>query len=226
MPFSTPRFLSKCISSWISWGLWGIISLKIFWVLEHFVGSRCSVRYCGDECITPGQSSPTPLHPHHALLCCPTFSSCRDCFHHHPNQVAYECYICVIRARVINFPQAWRTIPCIWLSSIVWSGASLLGWNNHILDMHGPGCTGDWPSKDTCHSSFVFVSWLPDGVIAHCYGHILFSIQNVSWRLWTPLPQGVLSRNFPSEENHSSPTAGAALGDFLFDKILHDESLS
>lgn len=154
------------------------------------------------------------------------FLSCRDCFHHHPNQVAYECYICVIRARVINFPQAWRTIPCIWLSSIVWSGASLLGWNNHILDMHGPGCTGDWPSKDTCHSSFVFVSWLPDGVIAHCYGHILFSIQNVSWRLWTPLPQGVLSRNFPSEENHSSPTAGAALGDFLFDKILHDESLS
>uniref|UniRef100_A0A8C6FGS3 G-protein coupled receptors family 1 profile domain-containing protein n=1 Tax=Moschus moschiferus TaxID=68415 RepID=A0A8C6FGS3_MOSMO len=75
-------------------------------------------------------------------------------------RLAYECYICVIHARVINFPQAWRTTPCIWLSSIVWSGASLLGRNDHILDMHGPGRTGAWPSKDTSHSSFVLFLFL------------------------------------------------------------------
>ncbi|KAB0344515.1 hypothetical protein FD754_021441, partial [Muntiacus muntjak] len=75
-------------------------------------------------------------------------------------RLACECYICVIHVRVIHFPQAWRSIPCIWLSSVVWSGASLLGWNNHILDMRGPGCTGDWPSKDTSHSSFVLFLFL------------------------------------------------------------------
>ena len=57
------------------------------------------------------------------------------------------------------------------------------------------------------------VSWLPDGVIAHCYGHILFSIQNVSPRLWTPVPQTVLGRNFPSEENHTLPPQLVQLSD-------------
>lgn len=168
MPFSISHFLSKCISSWISWGLWGIISLNIFWLLEHFV--------------VPVLSSPTPLYPHHALLCCPTFSFFAGIVSIITlTRLAYECYICMTHVRVIHFPQAWRSIPCIWLSSIMWSGASLLGWNNHILDMHGPGCTGDWPSKDTSHSSFVLFLFLGCLMVSLLIVKAIFSFPFKMW---------------------------------------------
>ncbi|KAM8819353.1 LOW QUALITY PROTEIN: opsin-3 [Rhynchonycteris naso] len=86
-----------------------------------------------------------------------------------------------VHARVVNFSWAWRAITYIWLCSLVWSGAPLLGWNRYILDVHGLGCTVDWKSKDANDSSFVLFLFLglvvPVGVIAHCYRHILYSIQ-------------------------------------------------
>lgn len=96
--------------------------------------------------------------------------------------LAYERYIRVVHARVINFSWAWRAITYIWLYSLAWSGAPLLGWNRYILDVHGLGCSVDWKSKDANDSSFVLFLFLgclvvPLGVIAHCYGHILYSVR-------------------------------------------------
>ncbi|XP_040134650.1 opsin-3 isoform X4 [Ictidomys tridecemlineatus] len=96
--------------------------------------------------------------------------------------LAYERYIRVVHARVINFSWAWRAITYIWLYSLAWAGAPLLGWNRYILDVHGLGCTVEWKSKDANDSSFVLFLFLgclvvPVGVIAHCYGHILYSIR-------------------------------------------------
>lgn len=99
--------------------------------------------------------------------------------------LAYERYIRVVHARVINFSWAWRAITYIWLYSLAWAGAPLLGWNRYILDIHGLGCTVDWRSKDANDSSFVLFLFLgclvvPVGIIAHCYGHILYSVRMVS----------------------------------------------
>ncbi|XP_046534266.1 opsin-3 isoform X1 [Equus asinus] len=96
--------------------------------------------------------------------------------------LAYERYIRVVHARVINFSWAWRALTYIWLYSLAWSGAPLLGWNRYILDIHGLGCAVDWKSKDANDSTFVLFLFLgclvvPMGVIAHCYGHILYSIR-------------------------------------------------
>ncbi|XP_007940909.1 opsin-3 [Orycteropus afer afer] len=96
--------------------------------------------------------------------------------------LAYERYIRVVHARVINFSWAWRAITYIWLYSLAWTGAPLLGWNRYILDTHRLACTVDWKSNDSNDSSFVLFLFLgclvvPVGVIAHCYGHILYSIR-------------------------------------------------
>uniref|UniRef100_A0A8C0XP50 Opsin-3 n=1 Tax=Castor canadensis TaxID=51338 RepID=A0A8C0XP50_CASCN len=96
--------------------------------------------------------------------------------------LAYERYIRVVHARVISFSWAWRAITYIWLYSLAWAGAPLLGWNRYILDIHGLGCTVDWKSKDANDSSFVLFLFLgclvvPLGIIAHCYGHILYSVR-------------------------------------------------
>ncbi|XP_037677971.1 opsin-3 isoform X2 [Choloepus didactylus] len=96
--------------------------------------------------------------------------------------LAYERYIRVVHARVVNFSWTWRAITYIWLYSLAWSGAPLLGWNRYTLDIHGLACTVNWKSRDSSDSSFVLFLFLgclvvPVGVIAHCYGHILYSIR-------------------------------------------------
>ncbi|XP_062938887.1 opsin-3 isoform X3 [Cynocephalus volans] len=47
--------------------------------------------------------------------------------------LAYERYIRVVHARVINFSWAWRAITYIWLYSLAWAGAPLLGWNSFVV---------------------------------------------------------------------------------------------
>nr|XP_004653495.2 opsin-3 isoform X1 [Jaculus jaculus] len=96
--------------------------------------------------------------------------------------LAYERYIRVVHARAITFSWAWRAVTYIWLYSLAWAGAPLLGWNRYILDVHGLGCTVDWRSKDANDSSYVLFLFLgclvvPVGIIAHCYGHILYSVR-------------------------------------------------
>nr|XP_036869510.1 opsin-3 isoform X2 [Manis javanica] len=47
--------------------------------------------------------------------------------------LAYERYVRVVRARAVSFPWAWRAVTYIWLYSLAWSGAPLLGWNSFVV---------------------------------------------------------------------------------------------
>nr|XP_021151668.1 opsin-3 isoform X2 [Columba livia] len=96
--------------------------------------------------------------------------------------LAYERYIRVVHAKVIDFSWSWRAITYIWLYSLAWTGAPLLGWNRYTLEIHGLGCSVDWKSKDPNDTSFVLLFFLsclvaPVGIMAYCYGHILYAVR-------------------------------------------------
>ncbi|XP_063246452.1 opsin-3 [Prinia subflava] len=96
--------------------------------------------------------------------------------------LAYERYIRVVHAKVIDFSWSWRAITYIWLYSLAWTGAPLLGWNRYTLEIHGLGCSVDWKSKDPNDTSFVLLFFLgclvaPVGIMAYCYGHILHAVR-------------------------------------------------
>lgn len=98
--------------------------------------------------------------------------------------LAYERYIRVVHAKVIDFPWAWRAITHIWLYSLAWTGAPLLGWNRYTLEVHQLGCSLDWASKDPNDASFILFFLLgcffvPVGVMAYCYGNILYTVKMV-----------------------------------------------
>ncbi|XP_063047815.1 opsin-3 [Engraulis encrasicolus] len=96
--------------------------------------------------------------------------------------LAYERYIRVVHAKVVDFPWAWRAITHIWLYSIAWTGAPLLGWNRYTLEVHRLGCSLDWASKDPNDASFILLFLLgcffvPVGIMAYCYGNILYTVR-------------------------------------------------
>ncbi|NXX45173.1 OPN3 protein, partial [Tricholaema leucomelas] len=96
--------------------------------------------------------------------------------------LAYERYIRVVHAKAIDFSWSWRAITYIWIYSLAWTGAPLLGWNRYTLEIHGLGCSVDWKSKDPNDTSFVLLFFLgclvaPVGIIAYCYGHILHTVR-------------------------------------------------
>ncbi|XP_031694107.1 opsin-3 isoform X2 [Anarrhichthys ocellatus] len=96
--------------------------------------------------------------------------------------LAYERYIRVVHAQVVDFPWAWRAIGHIWLYSLVWTGAPLLGWNRYTLEIHRLGCSLDWASKDPNDASFILLFLLacffvPVGIMIYCYGNILYAVQ-------------------------------------------------
>lgn len=98
--------------------------------------------------------------------------------------LAYERYIRVVHAQVVDFPWAWRAIAHIWLYSLAWTGAPLLGWNRYTLEIHRLGCSLDWTSKDPNDASFILLFLLacffvPVGVMIYCYGNILYTVQRV-----------------------------------------------
>ncbi|XP_037533583.1 opsin-3 [Nematolebias whitei] len=96
--------------------------------------------------------------------------------------LAYERYIRVVHAQVVDFPWAWRAVAHIWLYSLAWTGAPLLGWNRYTLEVHRLGCSLDWTSKDPNDASFVLLFLLacffvPVGVMIYCYGNILYAVR-------------------------------------------------
>ncbi|XP_077201109.1 opsin-3 [Paroedura picta] len=96
--------------------------------------------------------------------------------------LAYERYMRIVHARVIDFSWSWRAITYIWLYSLAWTGAPLLGWNHYTLEIHGLSCSLDWRSKEPNDASFVLFFFLgclvvPVAVMAYCYGHILYAIR-------------------------------------------------
>lgn len=98
--------------------------------------------------------------------------------------LAYERYIRVVHAKVIDFRWAWRAITYIWLYSLAWTGAPLLGWNRYTLEIHQLGCSLDWASKDPNDASFILFFLLacffvPVGVMVYCYGNIMYTVHMV-----------------------------------------------
>lgn len=98
--------------------------------------------------------------------------------------LAYERYIRVVHATVIDFPWAWRAITHIWLYSLAWTGAPLLGWNRYTLEIHQLGCSLDWASKDPNDTAFILLFLLacffvPVGIMAYSYGNILYTVHMV-----------------------------------------------
>ncbi|KAL0964269.1 hypothetical protein UPYG_G00321550 [Umbra pygmaea] len=96
--------------------------------------------------------------------------------------LAYERYIRVVHAQVVDFPWAWRCIAHIWLYSLAWTGAPLLGWNRYTLEIHQLGCSLDWASKDPMDASFILLFFLacffvPVGIMIYCYGNILYTVR-------------------------------------------------
>ncbi|KAM8738149.1 opsin-3 [Acanthopagrus schlegelii] len=96
--------------------------------------------------------------------------------------LAYERYIRVVHAQVVDFPWAWRAIGHIWMYSLAWTGAPLLGWNRYTLEIHQLGCSLDWTSKDPNDASFILLFLLacffvPVGIMIYCYGNILYTVQ-------------------------------------------------
>lgn len=98
--------------------------------------------------------------------------------------LAYERYIRVVHAQVVDFPWAWRAIGHIWMYSLAWTGAPLLGWNRYTLEIHQLGCSLDWASKDPNDASFILFFLLacffvPVGIMIYCYSNILYTVQMV-----------------------------------------------
>ncbi|XP_066553112.1 opsin-3 isoform X2 [Amia ocellicauda] len=96
--------------------------------------------------------------------------------------LAYERYIRVVHAKVIDFTWSWKAITYIWLYSLAWTGAPLIGWNRYTLEIHRLGCSLDWASKDPNDASFILFFFLscffvPVGIMAYCYGHILYTVR-------------------------------------------------
>ncbi|XP_061913693.1 opsin-3 isoform X1 [Entelurus aequoreus] len=96
--------------------------------------------------------------------------------------LAYERYIRVVHAQVVDFHWAWRAIAHIWVYSLVWTGAPLLGWNRYTLEIHQLGCSLDWASKDPNDASFILLFLLacffvPVGIMIYCYGNILYTVK-------------------------------------------------
>ncbi|XP_043913955.1 opsin-3 [Protopterus annectens] len=96
--------------------------------------------------------------------------------------LAYERYIRVVHAQVIDFPWTWRAITYIWLYSLAWTGAPLIGWNKYKLEIHKLGCSVAWDSKDPNDASYVLLFFfgclaVPVGIMAYCYGHILYTVR-------------------------------------------------
>ncbi|XP_069819596.1 opsin-3 [Dendropsophus ebraccatus] len=96
--------------------------------------------------------------------------------------IAYGRYIQVACNKVIDFPWSLQAISYIWIYSLGWSSAPLLGWNRYTLELHGLDCSIDQTSQVFSQVSFALLSFLaflvaPVSIMAFCYGYILSSIR-------------------------------------------------
>ncbi|XP_075206602.1 opsin-3 [Anomaloglossus baeobatrachus] len=96
--------------------------------------------------------------------------------------IAYKRYIQVTCNKVIDFPWSWQAISYIWIYSLAWSSAPLLGWSRYTLELHGLDCSLDQTSEDSRCMFFgllLFFAFLvaPVSIMTFCYGYILYSIR-------------------------------------------------
>ncbi|XP_072906251.1 opsin-3 [Hemitrygon akajei] len=96
--------------------------------------------------------------------------------------LAYERFLRMVNATAVDFSWAWRAITYIWLYSLAWSGAPLIGWNRYTLELHRLGCSVNWDARNPSDTSFILFLFLgcllvPLGVITYCYGNILYTLR-------------------------------------------------
>ncbi|XP_075118317.1 opsin-3 [Leptodactylus fuscus] len=96
--------------------------------------------------------------------------------------IAYGRYIQVASNKIIDFPWSWQAVSYIWIYSLAWSSAPILGWNGYTLELHGLDCSLDQISQDSRQVSLVLLFFLgflvaPVVIMVYCYGHILYSIR-------------------------------------------------
>ena len=102
--------------------------------------------------------------------------------------ISLDRYIVITKPlQAIRWISGRRTmvvILLVWLYSLAWTGAPLLGWNRYTLEVHGLGCSLDWSSKDPNDASFILLFLLacfivPVGIMIYCYGNILYMVRMV-----------------------------------------------
>ncbi|KAM4807950.1 opsin-3 [Rhinophrynus dorsalis] len=96
--------------------------------------------------------------------------------------LAYERYNQVLYGKVIDLSWSKRTITYIWIYSLAWTGAPLIGWNRYTFEIHGLGCSLYWLSSEFNDATYVFFFFfacfiVPVGIMCYCYGHILYVIR-------------------------------------------------
>ncbi|TRY98300.1 hypothetical protein DNTS_032802 [Danionella cerebrum] len=76
-------------------------------------------------------------------------------------------------------------ILCIWIYSLAWSLAPLIGWSSYIPEGLMTSCTWDYVSPSSANKSYTmmlccFVFFIPLGLILYCYVFMFLSVRKAS----------------------------------------------
>ncbi|OCU00947.1 opsin-3 [Xenopus laevis] len=98
--------------------------------------------------------------------------------------VAYERYIRVLYGQCIDFSWAKRAVSFVWVYSLAWAGFPLIGWNRYTFESHKLDCSLEWMATGPNDTAFVLLFFLacitlPLGIMAYCYGYVLYQIQKL-----------------------------------------------
>ncbi|XP_071995413.1 opsin-3 [Engystomops pustulosus] len=96
--------------------------------------------------------------------------------------IAYERYIRVEHNKVIEFSWSRKAISFIWIYSLAWSLAPILGLNRYTLELHGLDCSLDYTLEDSSQVFSILLVFLaslvaPVSIMTYCYGYILYCIR-------------------------------------------------
>ncbi|KAF7200399.1 melanopsin-A [Nothobranchius furzeri] len=106
--------------------------------------------------------------------------------------ISIERYLVISRPlQTIHWSSKKRTtfaIFLVWLYSLVWSLAPLVGWSSYIPEGLMTSCTWDYVSYTAANRSYtmmlcVFVFFIPLGIILFCYLKMFLSIRKTSREL-------------------------------------------
>uniref|UniRef100_A0A3P8WCC4 Opsin 4xa n=1 Tax=Cynoglossus semilaevis TaxID=244447 RepID=A0A3P8WCC4_CYNSE len=103
--------------------------------------------------------------------------------------ISIERYIVITKPlQAIQWTSKKRTclfITLVWLYSLAWSLAPLLGWSSYIPEGLMTSCTWDYVTSTPANKSYTlmlccFVFFIPLGIISYCYLCMFLAIRNTS----------------------------------------------
>ncbi|XP_075900973.1 opsin 4xa isoform X2 [Nelusetta ayraudi] len=103
--------------------------------------------------------------------------------------ISVDRYIVITKPlRAIQWTSRRRTciyISLVWLYSLAWSLAPLLGWSSYIPEGLMTSCTWDYMSSTPANKSYTlmlccFVFFIPLGIISYCYLCMFLAIRHTS----------------------------------------------